>query len=60
MTLLRHLVAIAVLPFTVTVLVPLWIARRYGITAALSGSVGALALQLAGAVLLIVGGLLFA
>jgi len=27
--LLRHLLAIAVLPFTVAVLVPLWIARRY-------------------------------
>jgi hypothetical protein len=28
--LLRHLLAIALLPFTVTVLVPVWIARRFG------------------------------
>jgi protein-S-isoprenylcysteine O-methyltransferase Ste14 len=30
-TLLRHLLAIAILPFTVTVLVPLWLASRYTI-----------------------------
>ena len=59
MTLLRHLFAIAVLPFTVTVLVPRWIARRYGITAALGDSFGSLIVQLAGALLLIVGGFLF-
>jgi hypothetical protein len=36
---LRHGVAIAVLPFTVTVLVPLWIARRSDVAARL-GSTG--------------------
>ena len=57
--LLRHLLAIAVLPFSVTVLVPLWIARRYsiGFTFATSGLF--LALQFAGLVVLCVGLLLF-
>lgn len=59
MTFLRHLFAIAVLPFTVTILVPLWIARRYGIPVALGGSAGAGALQLAGALLLAAGAFLF-
>jgi protein-S-isoprenylcysteine O-methyltransferase Ste14 len=58
-TLLRHLLAIAILPFTVAVLVPLWIARRYAITPALGGSVGQVALQIVGVVLLGVGVLLF-
>ena len=30
MTWLRHLLSIAILPFTMTVLVPLWIARPLG------------------------------
>ena len=30
--LLRHAFAIAVLPFTVTVLVPIWLARRYSVS----------------------------
>jgi protein-S-isoprenylcysteine O-methyltransferase Ste14 len=60
MTLLRHLFAIAVLPFTVTILVPLWIARRYGITPALSDSAASMALQITGALLLAVGAFLFA
>jgi protein-S-isoprenylcysteine O-methyltransferase Ste14 len=32
--LLRHVLAIAVLPFTVTVLVPIWIARRFAVSLA--------------------------
>jgi protein-S-isoprenylcysteine O-methyltransferase Ste14 len=56
---LRHLLAIAILPFTVTVLVPVWLARRYAVAPALGGSAGELALQLAGVALLGLGLLLF-
>ena len=48
MTLLRHLLAIAVLPFTVTVLVPIWIAQSYGIRWSGGGSAGVLAVQALG------------
>jgi hypothetical protein len=48
--LLRQLLAIALLPFTVTVLVPVWIARRFAVGPALGGSAGELLLQAAGAV----------
>jgi len=58
-TVLRHLFAIAALPFTVTVLVPIWIARRYAVVTALGRSLGEAALQLAGLVLVCVGLLLF-
>jgi protein-S-isoprenylcysteine O-methyltransferase Ste14 len=57
--LLRHALAIAVLPFTVTVVVPVWIARRYGIVPAIGSSAPVLALQLAGLVVLAIGLLLF-
>ena len=60
MTLLRHLLSIALLPFTVAVLVPLWIARRSGIAPGLGASAGALALQLLGVAVLAVGLVLFA
>lgn len=43
---LRHLLSIALLPFTVAVLVPWWIARRSGVELALGS--GALALTLQG------------
>ena len=55
----RHLVAIAILPFTVTVLVPWRISARYDIVPALGPSVAALILQGTGLVVLIVGLLLF-
>lgn len=58
-TLLRHLLSIAILPGTVMLLVPLWIARANGIAPALGRSAAALALQLAGALLLAIGALLF-
>jgi protein-S-isoprenylcysteine O-methyltransferase Ste14 len=58
--LLRHLLAIAVLPFTVAVLVPAWIARRYGVALALGHSAGPVLLQVAGLVLLSLGLVLFA
>ena len=53
--LLRHLLAIALLPFTVVVLVPYWIARRYGVAPALGGSAGPVSVQAAGLILLGVG-----
>jgi protein-S-isoprenylcysteine O-methyltransferase Ste14 len=57
---LRHLLAIAVLPFTVTVLLPVWIARRYGIQPSLGASPAVLGLQGLGLGLLLVGLVLFA
>ena len=57
--LLRHALAIAILPFTVTVLVPMWIARRYGVVAAIGSAAPVLALQLTGLVVLAIGLLLF-
>jgi protein-S-isoprenylcysteine O-methyltransferase Ste14 len=59
-SLLRQLLSIAILPGTVVVLVPLWIARANGIELALAGSAGGLVLQLAGLGALAVGVLLFA
>jgi protein-S-isoprenylcysteine O-methyltransferase Ste14 len=59
LTLLRHLLAIAILPLAVTVLVPFWIAGRYGITLSLGTSGGAVLLQGASVVVLIIGLLLF-
>ena len=60
MTVLRHLLAIAVLPFTVTVIVPAWIARRSGVTFTPANTVAALVPQLLGGLVLAVGLLLFA
>lgn len=58
-TLLRHITAIAFLPGTVTVLVPLWISQKYGTFIALGDSAVKAALQLGGAVFFAVGVLLF-
>ena len=52
---LRHLLSIAILPFTVAVAVPLWIARRYGVEPALGSGVLAWGLQLLGLGLLALG-----
>jgi protein-S-isoprenylcysteine O-methyltransferase Ste14 len=57
--LLRHLLAIAALPFTVTVLAPLWIARRFATPLQLAAGPVGLALQLAGGLCLGVGFALF-
>jgi protein-S-isoprenylcysteine O-methyltransferase Ste14 len=57
--LLRHLAAVAVFPLTVTVLIPLWIARRYVIRLALGSSATALLLQGSGVAVLCVGLILF-
>ena len=58
--LLRHLLAIAALPFVVTVVVPLWLARRNDVRLVLAGSATHAALQVAGVALLLVGLALFA
>jgi protein-S-isoprenylcysteine O-methyltransferase Ste14 len=52
---LRHIVAIAVLPFTVTVLIPIWLARRNGIVPEAGAGPVQIMAQVAGACLLIVG-----
>jgi protein-S-isoprenylcysteine O-methyltransferase Ste14 len=57
---LRHLLAVAVLPFTVAILVPLWIARRQGVGLALGDGPIAWLLQLAGVAVLALGLLFFA
>jgi protein-S-isoprenylcysteine O-methyltransferase Ste14 len=57
---LRHLLAIAILPFTATVLVPLWIAERNPVALRLGQSAGTLAIQLVGLAFLVVGLVLFA
>ncbi|HEX9393927.1 MAG TPA: hypothetical protein VF923_04695, partial [Gemmatimonadales bacterium] len=52
--------AVAVLPFTVTVFAPIWIARANGLQLAWGGTPGTLALQAAGAAVLGAGLVLFA
>jgi len=57
--LIRHLAAVTVLPFTVTVLVPFWIAQKYGVRLAIREAIGPISLQVIGVALLIVGLALF-
>jgi protein-S-isoprenylcysteine O-methyltransferase Ste14 len=57
--LLRHFFAILVLPFTVTVIVPLWIARRAATTFAWPGDAGDLTLFALGVTALVIGAWLF-
>jgi protein-S-isoprenylcysteine O-methyltransferase Ste14 len=52
---LRHLISIAVLPGTVAVVVPVWIARASEVRPRLGATPGMVALQLLGALLLVVG-----
>jgi len=52
---LRHLLSIALLPFTVAVLVPLWIARRYGVEPLLGSGGATGALQVIGVAFLLLG-----
>ena len=59
-TIARHLVAIAALPFTVTVLVPLWIARRLPAPVRLPAAPIEWAVAIAGLAPIAVGLLLFA
>ena len=58
--LLRHLFAITVLPFTVTILIPVWIIRRYAIDIGPPVSVGGVLLVILGSAVLVVGLALFA
>lgn len=55
----RHVLSIAVLPFTVTVVVPLWLAWGNGIAPALADSVPYGLMQILGVIVLIVGVVLF-
>jgi protein-S-isoprenylcysteine O-methyltransferase Ste14 len=57
--LLHHLFAIAVLPFTMAVLIPVWLARRNEITLAVGSSPAQIALQSGGLALLLIGLVLF-
>ena len=57
---LRHLLSIAILPFMVTVVIPRWIALRWGVAATLGSDPPALLAELAGLVLLAIGLALFA
>jgi protein-S-isoprenylcysteine O-methyltransferase Ste14 len=58
-TLLRHVFAIVVLPVTVTVFVPVWIAQRYGITLKLPSGAEDAVPQTLGTALLAAGVALF-
>ncbi len=57
---LRQLLSIAILPVTVTVVIPIWLARRHGIRFAIGTTTPEILLQLIGAASLAVGLLLFA
>ena len=59
MTLLRHLLAVAALPFVVTVVIPVWLARQNSIAVRV-GAGPLILLQLLGAIILGTGLLLFA
>ena len=54
-TVLRHLLAIVLLPFTVAVLAPFWIAQRFGVALTLGHSAGPVFLQLVGLALICLG-----
>jgi protein-S-isoprenylcysteine O-methyltransferase Ste14 len=56
---LRHLLAMAILPFTVAGLIPAWIAQRYGAVLTVGRSVGFVSLQVVGLALLSGGLILF-
>ena len=57
---LRQLLSIAILPVTVTVGIPIWLARRHGIRFAIGTAAPEMLLQLIGAASLAAGLLLFA
>src|SRR5262245_16545775 len=59
MSLLRHVLSIAMLPFTVTVLIPWWIIRSYNVPLTVGTSPGAIALEAGGLAAFAVGLLLF-
>jgi protein-S-isoprenylcysteine O-methyltransferase Ste14 len=55
----RHLLAIALLPFTVAVLVPFWLADRNGVALAIGHGAAHIAVQLLGVGVIAVGLVLF-
>ncbi|HVD62091.1 MAG TPA: isoprenylcysteine carboxylmethyltransferase family protein [Gemmatimonadaceae bacterium] len=57
--LLRHLIAILVLPFVMTIVVPRWIARRYGLVTEWDGGPAYILGHVAGAVCFLIGLWLF-
>lgn len=57
--LLRHLVAIVILPVSVTILVPSWIAERYHVVFRAGAGPSAVLLQLTGAAAVLIGVFLF-
>jgi protein-S-isoprenylcysteine O-methyltransferase Ste14 len=59
LTVLRHLLAIAALPFVVAVLIPIWIARASNVRVALVTTMPQLFAQIAGLGLLVIGLSLF-
>jgi len=56
----RHLLSFALLPFTVAVLVPLWLARSNNVSPAIGTTIPQLFAQVVGVLLLAVGLILFA
>ena len=59
MKLARHLLSVALLPFTVAVLVPLWIARSNNIAPGIGRTIPQVFVQVLGVLLLAVGLILF-
>ena len=57
---IRHLLSIAALPFMVAVVIPIWLARRYGVQPALAGTLAQVMTQIAGLILGVIGLVLFA
>jgi len=57
---LRHLLSIAILPFTVTVIIPSWLARRYHVSLTIGTTAPEIVLQVLGVASLGVGLVLFA
>jgi protein-S-isoprenylcysteine O-methyltransferase Ste14 len=55
----RHLLSITLLPFTVAVLIPLWLARTNNISLAIGITLSQVFLQVVGVLLLVVGLILF-
>ena len=59
MMILRYALSIAILPFAVTVIVPIWIGRRVDLEFGAAASIPTLLVQILGIVVMIVGASLF-
>jgi protein-S-isoprenylcysteine O-methyltransferase Ste14 len=59
LVLIRHLLAIAALPFVVAVLIPIWLARRNDVTLAIGATTPLILAQIGGLCLLLTGVTLF-